>query len=135
MKTKLKALIIIRRNQEILAVKGVEKIKNKDYYRIIGGTIEFQETSRDAITREVREELGSDIENLKLHSVEENIFEFQGEQIHQIEFIYSGELANKDLYKQEHITITEPYASFNTDWVPIEKIKNEEIIMFPEIKY
>lgn len=140
MALRLKALAVIRRNDEILAIKFTGERDGVSYYRIIGGTIEFQEKSEDAMRREVREELGSELENLKLLKVYENFFDKKypnkpDEPFHQIEFIYTGDLVNKDLYNRELIEVAEPGITFIAEWIPISKIKNGELVMYPEIKY
>lgn len=140
MSTSLKALAIIKRNNEVLAIKLSAQKDGKTYYRIVGGTIEFQEKSEDAVRREIREELNSELENLKLLTVHENFFNKQTlgrpeEPFHQIEFIYTADLANKNLYEQEQISVKEPGVTFIAEWIPIEKINNGEILMFPEITY
>ncbi len=135
MLTRLKALVLIRRNSDILAIKGADQHEGKDYYRIVGGTIEFQERSEDAARREIREELNSDLDNLKFHGVVENKFDRKGEPVHQIEFIYTADLTDKSLYEKDHIEVIEPGVTYQTDWVPYEKVKNGEVIMFPNINY
>jgi len=53
------------------------------YYRPLGG-IEFGETSRDAIIREIREELSAEIEDVRWLGTLENIFTLDGEPGHEI---------------------------------------------------
>ena len=136
----LKALAIIKHNNKILAIKLQPEGDGKTYYRIVGGTIEFQEKAEDAVRREIREELKSELDNLELLTVYENFFYKvvtgrPNEPFHQIEFIYTANLVNKELYEQEEIKVEEPGITFIAEWIPIEKINNREIIMFPEIQY
>lgn len=68
-------------------------LENPDgYHRLIGGGVEFGEMHRDAILREVREELDVAICGLRLLGVVENIFEIDGAPGHEIVFIYAGSL-------------------------------------------
>lgn len=62
------------------------------YHRLIGGSVELGESHRDAIIREVREELGADIERLSFLGAVENIFRIDGQLGHEIVFLYSGRL-------------------------------------------
>lgn len=64
----------------------------KGYHRLIGGSVELGETHRDAIVREVQEELSAEIEGLTYLAVIENIFRINGEVGHEIVFLYSGRL-------------------------------------------
>lgn len=68
-------------------------LENPDgYHRLIGGSVELGETHRDAILREVDEELGADLNDLAFLAVVENIFRIDGELGHEIVFLYSGRL-------------------------------------------
>ena len=62
------------------------------YHRLIGGSVELGETHREAIVREVDEELGAGIVGLKHLGMLENIFRFNGEVGHEIVALYSGSL-------------------------------------------
>lgn len=62
------------------------------YHRLIGGSVEFGESHRDAILREVREELDAEISDLTHLGAVENIFEIDGSPGHEIVFVYSGTL-------------------------------------------
>ena len=62
------------------------------YHRLIGGGVELGETHREAIVREVREELGATIRDLTYVDVVENIFRIDGVLGHEVAFIYRGRL-------------------------------------------
>lgn len=62
------------------------------YHRLIGGGVELGETHRDAIVREVDEELGATIHDLAFVATVENIFHIDGVLGHEIVFLYSGRL-------------------------------------------
>ena len=62
------------------------------YHRLVGGGVELGETHRDAIVREVDEELGAMIHDLALMATVENIFRIDGVLGHEIVFLYSGRL-------------------------------------------
>lgn len=61
---------------------------DKDYIFTIGGKIMINETSEEAIKREVMEEIGMRIEKLSLCSVIENIYTNGNEKVHEICFVY-----------------------------------------------
>lgn len=68
-------------------------VENPDgYHRLIGGSVEFGETHRDAVLREVREELGATVHRLEYLGVVENIFQMDGRLGHEIVFLYTGRL-------------------------------------------
>ena len=62
------------------------------YHRLIGGSVELGESHRDAIVREVHEELGAVIQDLTFLTTVENIFRIDGTLGHEIVFIYVGRL-------------------------------------------
>ena len=93
---KVKAMCVFIHDGKVLASPAVEKSKHKHFYRLPGGKIEFGESSVEALHREIQEELGSEIENLRLLDVVENRFEYEGKRGHEIVFVYSGDLARKE---------------------------------------
>ncbi|MGF3056656.1 NUDIX domain-containing protein [Microbacterium sp. YY-01] len=62
------------------------------FHRLIGGSVELGATHKDAIIREVREELGAQIIDLQHLGIIENIFRFNGEVGHEIVALYTGTL-------------------------------------------
>ncbi|MFF5626561.1 NUDIX domain-containing protein [Microbacterium sp. NPDC012755] len=78
-----------------LVSRNAPTTENPDGYdRLVGGSVELGETHREAIIREVREELDSAILDLVHVGVVENIFRFNGELGHEIVALYTGRLAS-----------------------------------------
>ena len=63
------AISIIRNADSMLAYEREDDVTGEKFYRLVGGCIEFGETSRVALEREFEEELSLQIENSKLISV------------------------------------------------------------------
>jgi ADP-ribose pyrophosphatase YjhB (NUDIX family) len=59
---------------------------------LIGGSVELGESHRDAVAREVDEELKAAIYDLRFLAAVENIFRIDGTLGHEIVFLYSGRL-------------------------------------------
>lgn len=57
-----------------------------EFYRPLGGGINFGERAVDALHREIREEIGRSVEVVEQIGVSENIFELDGEPGHQLMF-------------------------------------------------
>jgi ADP-ribose pyrophosphatase YjhB (NUDIX family) len=115
------AICVFRHEGRILAAEGYDPIKEQLFYRPLGGGIEFGETSREALGREIREELGVEITNLEYLGTVENIFEFAGEPGHEIVLVYDGRLVDERLYQQEtlqgyEVEMGEP---FTIVWKPL----------------
>lgn len=62
------------------------------YHRLIGGSVELGESHRDAIVREVDEELGATIRDLTFLTAVESIFRIDGTLGHEVVFLYTGRL-------------------------------------------
>ncbi|MBQ2872606.1 MAG: NUDIX domain-containing protein [Bacilli bacterium] len=81
---------IIKYQNKIL----VERNKNVDFSVVPGGRVQTLETSKEALLRELQEELGIDLskENLELASLIENYFTFDDKKYHELYFVYKVEL-------------------------------------------
>ncbi len=130
----VKAMCLFQHNGRVLAGKGFDSKRDEHFYRIVGGGMDFFETAEETIRREIQEELGSDIENLKYLTLIENLFEFEGARGHQITFIFSGDLASKALYDQEKIEFLDAPGLF-MEWVPIKDIVEKKVVAYPPLDY
>ncbi len=128
---RIKVMCLFSKNGKTLASKGFDEVKNETFYRVLGGGVEFQEKSEDAIRREIQEELKCEVENLELVTVVDSIFTYLDKRYHDVVFLYRGDLSNKDLYAQEKISIIEPYAIYEAEWIPIEDIVSGKKILYP----
>ncbi len=75
------------------------------YHRLIGGSVELGETHREAVVREVGEELGAVIEDLAYVGVIENIFRIDGVLGHEVVFVHTGRLVPQP--ERDGATLTE----------------------------
>lgn len=127
----VKVMCVFLHNGKLLAGRGYDKEKDQHFARVLGGGLEFGETTEEGIRREVREELGCEIENLEFLKVVENIFTYEGKAGHQITFLFRGELSNKDLYNQEKIHIVELTYEVDAEWIPVADILEGRVILYP----
>ncbi len=128
-------MCLIRHKNKILVSKGYDKVKAETFYRFLGGSLEFNETIEYGIEREIKEELGSDINDLHLLDVIQNIFTYEGEKRHQLVFLYKGNLSDKSLYEKNVIHITDATVEFDAEWMPLERVINREVILYPQYDY
>jgi len=71
---------ILNEKNQILLMKRTKECRNyAGYWSVPGGGVEFFEKVEDAVKREVREELGVEIEIIKLLSVTNDIIEDEGQ--------------------------------------------------------
>ena len=82
--------VIIEDNKILLC-----KRKDRDYYFLPGGHVEFGERASNALMREIKEELGVDTDSTESIDVLENIFIQDGESRHEINLIFSVKLASR----------------------------------------
>jgi len=134
-KFNLKAMCIFHKDGKILVSKGFDKVKNEHFYRFLGGGVDFFETGKSAVRREIKEELHSEIENLEIIDVIENLFTFEGIKRHEIVFFYVGDLVNKELYKQNKIHVVEDTHEFDAEWISIDGILQGSLPLYPALDY
>jgi ADP-ribose pyrophosphatase YjhB (NUDIX family) len=99
------AICLFRRGEEILVTEGFDASAGRRYARPLGGGVEVGETSEQTIVREILEELGAGVRDLKLLGVLENIFELEGSPRHEVVFVYDGRLADESLYALSEIPL------------------------------
>lgn len=56
----------MRSGERVLLEHGFDSARQERFYRPLGGAIEFGERAADAVQREIREELGAELEALRL---------------------------------------------------------------------
>ncbi len=90
------------------------------YHRLVGGGVEFGETSLEAVVREVREELGATLIDPALLGVLENHFELDGEPGHEVVFVYSGTLDPPETVPPEGGMFADNDQPMPVEWRPID---------------
>ena len=130
----VKALCLIEHKGRLLLCKGYDRVKKETFFRFVGGTVNFGEKTEEALQREIKEELDSEIENLQFIITIENIFTYEGEAGHEICFLYQGDLSNKDIYHKEVILIPDA-KDFPAEWVPISDILKGKVKLYPSFNY
>ena len=91
-KLNVRAAGVIIHNGKILVHRNI----NSDHYALIGGRVEIGENSTDTIKREIKEELGKDIEITGYISTIENFFELKDLKYHEIMFVYKAEFCDEE---------------------------------------
>ena len=92
------AFIIKHKNRVLLENTG-------GFFNMIGGRVQFGESSLSAAKRELKEELNIEVDNIKLINVSENFFDWAGKRQHEMLFVYeivlddSYEIVKKDNFK------------------------------------
>jgi ADP-ribose pyrophosphatase YjhB (NUDIX family) len=128
-----KVLGLFLREQQLLALCGVDPATGLEYWRPLGGTIEFGESSAQALRREMREELGAEIEALRLLGVIEAHFSFDGRQRHEMLFVYFARFADARLESSTAlIGVEADGTAIQARWVPLEDARQGRLRLVPE---
>jgi 8-oxo-dGTP pyrophosphatase MutT (NUDIX family) len=111
------ALCIFHHHGKILVNQFYDANKMQTLFRPVGGGIEFGERSCDAIVREVQEELGASISDLRLIGTLESIFTYAGKPGHEIVQVYDARFDDADLYDKPWLEGCESNgAAFRATW-------------------
>ncbi len=113
------ALCVVMNGGRVLVRRHVDHDLQRVFFRPPGGTIEYGEYSRDAARREMQEEIGADVVNLRPLGCIENLFDYKGDTGHEIVFIYRGDFADAELYQHDVINGQEADGeNFLAFWLP-----------------
>lgn len=124
-KLNVRAAGVILHNGKILVHRNV----NSDHYALIGGRVEIGENSADTIKREIKEELGKDIEIQGYISTIENFFKMKDSKYHEIMFIYKIEFTNEEDKKIENtMKNIEGKEYLQYEWIEIDRIDEYPIL-------
>lgn len=124
-----KALGIIRRENALLLAAVPDDNGTIAGWRPLGGTIEFGETAKQALQRELREELGVDIQASRLLAVLENIFTHEGAVGHEVIFAFDIDMPVP--LPPEPFSVTDGGVAVHVEWIAIERFQSGELLLFP----
>ena len=95
----------------LAAIRDGSRVLVQDYaatggppaYRPLGGAVDHGELAEDAVQREIQEELGEEITNVRLLGVLENIYTKNGKDWHEIVFMFEARFADASLEAAERL--------------------------------
>ena len=124
-KLNIRAAGIIIHNGKVLCHKNI----NSDHYALIGGRVEIGEDSATTLKREIKEEMGKEIEITGYVSTIENFFEMKDSKYHEIMFVHRAEFKNEEDKKIEYtIKNIEGEDFLQYEWLDIKKIDEYPIV-------
>jgi 8-oxo-dGTP pyrophosphatase MutT (NUDIX family) len=128
------AICVFRKDNRILVAKGYDPVKNEYFYRPLGGGIEFGESSRETICRELVEELNLEVnrDSLRYLGAVENIFMFNGTPGHEIVLIYNGAFKAAGLDEQSSLQGREANGEeIQALWKELDEFGEGKSILYP----
>ena len=96
------ALAAIRHGSRVL-VQDYAATGGGPGYRPLGGAVDRGELAEDAVVREIREELGAEIQDVRLLGVLENIFRKNDADWHEIVFMFEARFVDASLEAAERL--------------------------------
>ena len=125
------AICVFRRDDYVLVGHAFDSKKNKHYCRPPGGGIDFGERAEDALRRELREEIGAEIDDVRLMSVIEDRFEHEGQLKHEIVFVFEARLTDRQMYDMAEIPMCEEGWGGALRWEPLSQFERGERALYP----
>ena len=126
------ALGLIRDRGRIFLSQGYDHVKQTDYYRAMGGGVEFGETSLVALQREFQEEIQAQLTNIKYLGCLENIFTYNGQPGHEIIQLYKCDFVDPKFYQLEQLVFKEGEREKVALWVDIKDLQSGSLRLVPE---
>jgi len=131
----VRALVLglIRDGDRILVAEGYDSVKQRFFYRCLGGGVDFGETSLDALKREFQEEIQAALCNTQYLGFSENLFVFEGKPGHEWIQIYQADLVDSKFYQLDEFIGTETKTEFVVRWIECDRFQSNELHLVPEI--
>ncbi|NJP11733.1 MAG: NUDIX hydrolase [Leptolyngbyaceae cyanobacterium RU_5_1] len=132
------ALGLIQDGDRLFVHGGYDSHKQSNFYRALGGGVEFGETSLEALQREFQEEVQAELTNIQYLGCIENVFTYNGKPGHELIQLYRCDFADPKFYQLEQVTYFngggEPIVA---QWIERDRIKSGALRLVPEecVKY
>ena len=126
------ALGLIKKDNRVFISQGYDPVKQKTFYRAMGGGVDFGETSLEALEREFQEEIQAKLTNISYLGCLENLFTFNGKQGHELLQVYQCDFADAKFYELESLVFAEGKRQKTALWVDIALFKSGELLLVPE---
>jgi ADP-ribose pyrophosphatase YjhB (NUDIX family)/putative intracellular protease/amidase len=117
---------------QFLLQKMIDRQKNTVFYRPLGGGVEFHETAREALTRELKEELGFEVKAGKVLKIFENIFSIEGLRGHEMVTLFQAQFVDEAVLQKNSFDLFESGKIISQAvWRSLSEVKDESSIVYP----
>jgi 8-oxo-dGTP pyrophosphatase MutT (NUDIX family) len=131
-----KAICIIRQGLRYLLEFSKWPTEKDIFYIPLGGQIQYGEYGEDTIRRELDEEIGAEVSNIRYLGTIENIFTVEKQIGHEIVLVYEADLVDTSFYKKEVIEGIEnevdPPLPIVAYWKTMKEIDEEGYLVYPD---
>ncbi len=124
-------ICVIRHQDRILAAPGYAGSKGV-FYRPLGGEINFGEHSRQAIRRELQEEIQVEITDPQYLGVIENFYTLYDVPQHELVIVYEADLVDGSMYGMSSMQGDEGGQAFRVEWVSLTEFTEGRASLFPD---
>lgn len=125
------AVVHVRRGDDMLVQRGREPDTGEVFHRLLGGGIEPGETAAEAAVRELEEEIGAQLQDVRLLGWLENIFTFGGRPGHEIVAVLAGTITQPELLDRDDLG-TIPGSTSTVHWVPAAEALAGPVPLYPD---
>jgi ADP-ribose pyrophosphatase YjhB (NUDIX family) len=126
------AIAVIWRADCLLVFESHDAAKGETFYRPLGGGIEFGEYGRDAIVREMREEIGAELLDIRYLGILENVFTLERRRGHDLVMVYEATLADAAIYATDELVAHEETGeTFRVVWKPLSFFQSRAAPLYP----
>ncbi|MBD1862649.1 MULTISPECIES: NUDIX hydrolase [Trichocoleus] len=120
------------KGDRIFVSEGYDPVKQKTFYRALGGGVDFGETSLIALQREFQEEIQAELANIRYLGCLENIFVFNGQSGHELIQLYKCDFADPKFYELDELMFAEGDRQKKALWIESDRFKSGELTLVPE---
>ncbi len=127
------ALCVVMRAGKLLVGEMRDSVEGDYFYRPLGGTIEFGERSAATAAREMSEELGAEVCNVRWLGTIENLFVVHGRQGHEIVMVYEANFVDESMYRRSPIWGQEDDGSpIKAVWKTMDDFRSGSLRLVPD---
>ncbi|AFY82720.1 NUDIX hydrolase [Oscillatoria acuminata] len=130
-KIRVITLGLIQDKNRLFVSEGYDSVKNQEFYRPLGGGLDFGETSFEALKREFQEEVKGELTNIQYLGCVENIFIYNGKPGHEIIQLYGCDFSDRKFYELESLFFFEGKREVKALWIEIDRLTSGELVLVP----